>query len=137
MLCAELRGDAAERLRGTALLDPGDPRWRVDVDGRGGVFARIGVAEGLRVIQVDDLRFNMALYDYKLPKNCTSRCRRCGLGRLADGGPARSQTRTRRLVRVLPRARLSVARAPRVRGLERARARGVFESRRRLDSRLA
>ena len=68
VLCEELLGDVADRLRATALLDPGDPRWGVDVDGRRGLFARIGVAEGLRLRPVDDVRFQMALHDYELPQ---------------------------------------------------------------------
>ena len=60
--------DGAERLRGTALLDPRDPRWRVEVDGRRDLFAPIGVAEGLRLRSVDNMRFRMALDDYELPQ---------------------------------------------------------------------
>ena len=71
-LCEELRGDAAERLRETALLDPGDPRWGVDVDGRESFFARIGVAQGLRLRPVDEMRFQMAQYDYELPRTAQS-----------------------------------------------------------------
>ena len=68
VLCEELGGDAAERLREAAVLDPGDPRWGLDVDGQGGLFARIGVADGLRLRRVDDMRFRMAQYDYELPQ---------------------------------------------------------------------
>ena len=68
VLCEELHGDVAERLCAMALLDPGDPRWGVDVDGRSGLLARIGVAEGLRLRPVDDMRFWMARHDYELPQ---------------------------------------------------------------------
>ena len=68
VLCEELHGDAAERLREMVLLNPGDPRWGLDFDGRGSLFARVGVAEGLRLTPVDDVRFDMARHEYKLPK---------------------------------------------------------------------
>ena len=67
-LCEELNGDAAERLRETMLLDPADPRWGADVGGRESLFARIGVAQGLRLRPVDKMRFQMAQYSYELPK---------------------------------------------------------------------
>ena len=68
-LCEELCGDAAERLRETMLLNPEDSRWGLVVEGRGSLFSRIGVAEGLRLTPVDDVRFSMAQHEYDLPKN--------------------------------------------------------------------
>ena len=66
---AEELGDAAgQRLRKTALLRPGDPRWGLDVGQRGGLFARIGVAEGLRLSHVDPVSFWMQLPGYELPR---------------------------------------------------------------------
>ena len=71
-LWEELGGDAAERLRAAALLDPGDARWGVHVGGRADLFARIGVARGLRLRPADRLRFRMAQYDYDLPRTAPS-----------------------------------------------------------------
>ncbi len=68
-LCEELPGDAAVRLRETVLLNPGDPRWGLDVEGRDSLFARVGVANGLRLAPVDDVRFDMAAHEYELPKS--------------------------------------------------------------------
>ena len=65
-------GDAGERLRATALLDPGDARWGVDVGGRADLFARIGVAKGLRLRPAERLRFEMAQDDYELPGTAPS-----------------------------------------------------------------
>ena len=58
----------AQRLRKVALLEPKDPRWGLEVRRRGGLFARIGVAEGLRLSPVDDTRFFMQIADYELPR---------------------------------------------------------------------
>ena len=71
-LWEELGGEAGERLRARALLDPGDARWGVDVGGQADLFARIGVARGLRLRPVDRLRFQMAQYDYDLPRTAPS-----------------------------------------------------------------
>ncbi len=68
VLWEELGGDAGERLRAAATLDPADARWGVDVGGRADLFARIGVARGLRLRPADPLRFRMAQYDYDLPR---------------------------------------------------------------------
>lgn len=67
-LWEELGGEAGERLRAAALLDPGDARWGVDVGGRADLLARIGVARGLRLKPADRLPFRMAQYDYDLPQ---------------------------------------------------------------------
>ena len=71
-LWEELGGDAGERLRAAALLDPGDARWGVDVGGRADLFERIGVARGLRLRAADRLHFRMAQYDYDLPRTAPS-----------------------------------------------------------------
>ena len=71
-LWEELGGEAGERLRAAALLDPEDARWGVDVGGRADLFARIGVARGLRLKPVDRPRFRMAQYDYDLPRAAPS-----------------------------------------------------------------
>ena len=71
-LWEELDGEAGGRLRAAALLDPGDPRWGVDVGRWADLFARIGVARGLRLRPADRLRFRMAQYDYDLPRTAPS-----------------------------------------------------------------
>ena len=71
-LWEELGGEADGRLRAAALLDPGDPRWGVDVEGRADLLARIGVARGLRLRPADRLRFRMGQYDYDLPRTAPS-----------------------------------------------------------------
>ena len=71
-LWEELGGEAGDRLRATALLHPGDARWGVDIGGRADLFARIGVARGLRLKPADQLRFRMAQYDYDLPQAAPS-----------------------------------------------------------------
>ena len=72
-LWEELGGEAGERLRGAALLDPEDARWGVEVGGRADLFARVGVARGLRLRPADRLRFRMAQHDYDLPRTAPSR----------------------------------------------------------------
>ena len=67
-LCEELNGDVGKRLRETMLLDPTDPRWGVDIGGRESFFARVGVAQGLRLKPVDKMRFQMAQRNYNLPE---------------------------------------------------------------------
>ena len=67
-LCEELTGGAAEQLRETVLLNPEDPRWGLDVEGRGNLFARIGVAEGLRLTPVGIPLFWMKKNEYELPE---------------------------------------------------------------------
>ena len=71
-LWEELGVEAGERLHATALLDPGDARWGVDIGGRADLFARIGVAKGLRLRPADRLRFQMAQHDYDLPGTAPS-----------------------------------------------------------------
>ena len=67
-LCEELPEGAAERLRKTILLNPEDLRWALKVEGRSSLFARIGVAEGLRLKPMGNTRFWMAQAEYKLPE---------------------------------------------------------------------
>lgn len=71
-LWEELGGEAGERLCATALLDPGDERWGVDVGGRAVLFADIGVAQGLRLRAVERMHFEMAEWDYELPEPAPS-----------------------------------------------------------------
>ena len=66
-LAEELGGTMAHRLRRTALLRPDDPRWRLEVGPRDGLFERIGVTEGLRLSPVNEIRFWMQMSDYELP----------------------------------------------------------------------
>lgn len=68
MLCEELKEDAGERLRETMLLEPTDPRWSVDVAEQESLFARIGVAQGLRLRPVDKIHFRMKQRRYELPQ---------------------------------------------------------------------
>ena len=67
-LAEELGETMGQRLRRTALLRPGDPRWGLDVGRHGGLFARIGVAEGLRLSYVDPVSFWMRIPGYELPR---------------------------------------------------------------------
>ena len=67
-LTEELGAAAGQRLRRTALLRPGDPRWGLDVGRRGDLFARIGVAEGLRLSLANPVNFWMQISDHHLPK---------------------------------------------------------------------
>ncbi|MCY4155840.1 MAG: hypothetical protein OXF66_00095 [Gammaproteobacteria bacterium] len=66
-LWKELGEESGERLHAAALLDPKDARWGVDVEGMADLFARIGVATGLRLEPADQLRFPMAQWSYDLP----------------------------------------------------------------------
>ena len=68
VLCEELGGAMAKRLRNTAVLDPEDPRWGMDVDELGHWFRHIGVAEGLRLTSVGEMRFWMHFPGYELPR---------------------------------------------------------------------
>ena len=72
-LAEELGGAMAQRLRKTALLRPDDPRWGLNVGRQGGLFARIGVAEGLRLSPVHDVRFWMQITDYELPREAPAK----------------------------------------------------------------
>ena len=56
-LAEELGGAMADRLRKTALLRPDDPRWGLEVGLQDGLFARIGVTEGLRLGPVNEILF--------------------------------------------------------------------------------
>ena len=67
-LAEELGETMGQRLRRTALLRPGDPRWGLDVGRHGDLFARIGVAEGLRLSYVDPVSFWMQIPGYELPR---------------------------------------------------------------------
>ena len=67
-LTDELGEAMAHRLRRTALLRPDDLRWGLEVERHGGLFARIGVTDGLRLSPVNDVRFLMQIPDYKLPR---------------------------------------------------------------------
>ena len=71
-LWEELGGEAGERLRAAAMLDPADARWGVDVGGRADLFARIGVARGLRLKPAGVLSFQMARHYYDLPRTAPS-----------------------------------------------------------------
>ena len=67
-LAEELGETMGQRLRRTALLRPGDPRWGLDVGRHEGLFARIGVAEGLRLSPVNPVSFWMQIPGYELPR---------------------------------------------------------------------
>ena len=67
-LAEELGGAMAQRLRRTVLLRPEDPRWGLEVGRHGGLFACIGVVEGLRLSPVNDVCFWMQKSDYELPR---------------------------------------------------------------------
>ena len=67
-LSEELGGTMARRLRTTALLRPDDPRWGLEVEPHGSLLARMGVTEGLRLSPVDEIRFDMAIPHYELPR---------------------------------------------------------------------
>ena len=67
-LAEELGETMGQRLRRTALLRPGDPRWGLNVGQHGGLFARIGVAKGLRLSCVDPISFEMQIPGYELPR---------------------------------------------------------------------
>ena len=69
VLCKEIDGEAADRLRNPALLPPNDPRWGSNVENRSELFQDIGVASGLRLRPVEHVRFWMQKSDYKLPAN--------------------------------------------------------------------
>ena len=72
-LAEELGETMGQRLRRTALLRPGDPRWGLDVGQHGGLFARIGVAKGLRLSYVDPISFGMQIPGYELPREAPAR----------------------------------------------------------------
>ena len=67
-LAAELGDTVGGRLRRTALLPPGDPRWGLDVGRSGALFAQIGVAEGLRLNLADPVSFWMQTPGHELPR---------------------------------------------------------------------
>ncbi len=67
-LTEELDGTMAHRLRKTTLLRPKDPRWGLEVEQYGDLFARIGVVPGLRLSPVNGIRFWMQKSDYELPR---------------------------------------------------------------------
>ena len=64
---ADALPDAQAELLGHALLPPGDDRWRIDVSNSGDLFARAGVAEGIRLVPCDPVRFWMSRSHPKLP----------------------------------------------------------------------
>ena len=67
LLAEELPLDDAVRLRGSTLLPPDDPRWRVAVGHRDDLFRRMGVVDGLRLTNAPDIPFHMHGSQYELP----------------------------------------------------------------------
>ena len=67
--------DAEAQLLGHALLPPGDDRWRTDVSNRSDLFARAGVADGIRLVACDPVRFWMSRSHTKLPEAAPSSVR--------------------------------------------------------------
>ena len=65
---ADALPDARADLLGRALLPPGDDRWRIDVSNRGDLFASAGVAEGIRLVACDPVRYWMSRAHPKLPE---------------------------------------------------------------------
>ena len=57
VLADKMGVEAGEALRSRGLLPPSDERWGLDVGGLRDLFARIGVAEGLRLSPLDDIKF--------------------------------------------------------------------------------
>ena len=57
VLADEMGEAAGETLRSRGLLQPSDARWALEVGGLRDLFARIGVAEGLRLSPLDDVNF--------------------------------------------------------------------------------
>ncbi len=83
-LADALPGEAANKLLRTALLSPGDTRWgfpaeagepedeTLDVSNWGDLFARAGVAEGLRLEVHKAIRFAMSRSHLELPGDAPS-----------------------------------------------------------------
>ena len=59
VLADEMGEATKESLISRALLPPSDPRWGLDVGRHSDLLTNIGVAEGLRLRPVDDVRFSM------------------------------------------------------------------------------
>ena len=68
-LADDLPAESAARLRETALLPPDDPRWGIDASHLDGLFARVGVFDGIRLRHAPAVRFGMSEYRYALPPN--------------------------------------------------------------------
>ena len=66
-LANDLPAEAASRLRETALLPPNDSRWGIDASDLDGLFARVGVFDGLRLNIAPAVHFGMSEYSYALP----------------------------------------------------------------------
>ena len=111
VLCDELGGAMAERLRKTALLGPEDPRWGMGVDASGLLLAQMGVAEGLRLTPLRDLRFWMHLPRYELPRTGPAGVDQAAWEGWREAVHEGGRAATREFLRVLPRANLPVARA--------------------------
>jgi len=60
-------GEAAEELLACALLPPEDPAWGVAVPHRADLFARAGVADGLRLEPQEPIGFRMTRSNPRLP----------------------------------------------------------------------
>lgn len=60
-------GEAAEELLACALLPPDDPAWGVAVSHRPDLFARAGVADGLRLEAHEPIPFRMTRSNPRLP----------------------------------------------------------------------
>ena len=68
-LADDLPEEAAEELMGRALLPPNDSAWGVAVSHRADLFARAGVADGLRFETHEPIRFRMSRSHPKLPND--------------------------------------------------------------------
>ena len=68
-LADELPEIISTQLRARILLRPDDPRWGTPVRHRNEWFARVGLADGLRLYSLDETRFQMTQYNYELPSD--------------------------------------------------------------------
>ena len=66
-LAHDLPAEFAARLRKTTLLPPDDPCWGIDASELDGLFTRVGVFDGLRLMHAPAARFDMSAYSYSLP----------------------------------------------------------------------
>ncbi|MGB6221027.1 sacsin N-terminal ATP-binding-like domain-containing protein [Haloferula sp.] len=65
---SELPEDCAIAVRDSALLPPNDPRWGTSVAGRGHLFNKAGVLDGLRLQPVSEFQFGADCNNHELPK---------------------------------------------------------------------
>lgn len=67
-LADDLPEDCGTAIRDCALLPPNDPLWGASVDGKGKLFAKAGVVDGIRLQFSPNIEFGTDRHSHEIPK---------------------------------------------------------------------